>query len=107
MLERRARSLARRVPRKSWYVVPRFVTSARGDTSCNSEKEFAGLIPWDRQSANFLPHIVAPVRVLPTAWHGTLSEMGMVVISGTIAVGPIGQALSAEGKPVGEGRPGA
>ena len=24
-----------------------------------------------------------------TAWHGTLSEMGMVVISSTIAVGPI------------------
>jgi len=29
------------------------------------------------------------------AWHGTLSEMGMVVISSTIAVGPIGQTLSA------------
>src|SRR4051794_29808380 len=38
-----------------------------------------------------------------TAWHGTLSEMGMVVISSTIAVGPIGQTLSAEGEPVGEG----
>jgi NAD(P)H-dependent FMN reductase len=38
-----------------------------------------------------------------TAWHGTLSEMGMVVISSTIAVGPIGQALSADGQPTGEG----
>jgi NAD(P)H-dependent FMN reductase len=38
-----------------------------------------------------------------TAWHGTLSEMGMVVVSSTIAVGPIAQALSAEGKPIGEG----
>ena len=38
-----------------------------------------------------------------TAWHGTLSEMGMVVVSSTIAVGPIGQTLSAEGEPVGEG----
>lgn len=38
-----------------------------------------------------------------TAWHGTLSEMGMVVISSTIAVGPIAQTLSADGKPVGEG----
>ena len=38
-----------------------------------------------------------------TAWHGTLSEMGMVVISSTIAVGPIAQALSADGKPQGEG----
>ena len=38
-----------------------------------------------------------------TAWHGTLSEMGMVVISSTIAVGPISQTLSEEGKPIGEG----
>jgi NAD(P)H-dependent FMN reductase len=37
------------------------------------------------------------------AWHGTLSEMGMVVISSTIAVGPIAQSLSVEGKPTGEG----
>ena len=37
-----------------------------------------------------------------TAWHGILSEMGMVVVSSTIAVGPIGQTLSAEGEPVGE-----
>ena len=38
-----------------------------------------------------------------TAWHGTLSEMGMVVISSTIGVGPIAQTLSPEGKPTGEG----
>jgi NAD(P)H-dependent FMN reductase len=38
-----------------------------------------------------------------TAWHGTLSEMGMVVVSSTIAVGPIGQTLSAEGEPFGKG----
>jgi NAD(P)H-dependent FMN reductase len=37
-----------------------------------------------------------------TAWHGTLSEMGMVVISSTIAVGPIAQTLSADGKPTGD-----
>ena len=37
------------------------------------------------------------------AWHGTLSEMGMVVISSTLAVGAISQALSPEGAPVGEG----
>lgn len=35
-------------------------------------------------------------------WHGTLSEMGMIVISSTLAVGPIAQALSADGKPLGE-----
>src|SRR4030081_3710875 len=38
-----------------------------------------------------------------TAWHGTLSEMGMVLISSTIAAGPISQTLSADGKPIGEG----
>ena len=37
------------------------------------------------------------------AWHGTLSEMGMVVVSSTIAVGNIAQSLSAENEPVGEG----
>jgi NAD(P)H-dependent FMN reductase len=37
------------------------------------------------------------------AWHGTLSEMGMVVISSTIAVGPIAQSLLQDGKPTGEG----
>ena len=37
------------------------------------------------------------------AWHGTLSEMGMVVISSTISAGPIGQTLSEDGKPIGEG----
>jgi NAD(P)H-dependent FMN reductase len=37
-----------------------------------------------------------------TAWHGTLSEMGMVVISSTIAVGPISHALSADGQPTGD-----
>ncbi len=37
------------------------------------------------------------------AWHGTLSEMGMVVVSSTIAVGPIAQTLSAEAEPMGAG----
>jgi NAD(P)H-dependent FMN reductase len=35
-------------------------------------------------------------------WHGTLSEMGMIVISSALAVGPIAQALTAEGKPQGD-----
>jgi NAD(P)H-dependent FMN reductase len=38
-----------------------------------------------------------------TAWHGTLSEMGMVVVSSTISAGPIAQTLSTEGQPIGEG----
>jgi NAD(P)H-dependent FMN reductase len=35
------------------------------------------------------------------AWHATLSEMGMVVISSTISVGPIADTLDADGKPIG------
>jgi NAD(P)H-dependent FMN reductase len=35
------------------------------------------------------------------AWHGTLCEMGMVVVSSTLTVGPIGQTLDAEGQPAG------
>ncbi|MEJ8853503.1 NAD(P)H-dependent oxidoreductase [Variovorax robiniae] len=38
-----------------------------------------------------------------TVWHSILSEMGMVVISSTLAVGPISQTLDAEGKPIGSG----
>ena len=38
-----------------------------------------------------------------TAWHGILSEMGMVVISSSLAVGPIAQSLAEEGAPTGEG----
>ena len=37
-----------------------------------------------------------------TAWHGTLSEMGMIVISSTLAVAQIAQALSADAKPSGD-----
>jgi NAD(P)H-dependent FMN reductase len=39
------------------------------------------------------------------AWHGILSEMGMVVISSVLAVGPISQTLDAQGQPIGD--PGA
>lgn len=35
------------------------------------------------------------------AWHGTLSEMGMVVISSTLTVGPIAATLDAEGHTTG------
>ena len=42
-----------------------------------------------------------------TAWHGTLSEMGMVVISSTIGVGPIAQTLVARGQADRRGRRGA
>lgn len=37
-----------------------------------------------------------------TAWHAILSEMGMVVTSSTLAVGPIGQTLDEAGKPIGK-----
>ncbi|MGG5890148.1 NADPH-dependent FMN reductase [Falsiroseomonas sp. HC035] len=36
-------------------------------------------------------------------WHGTLSEMGMVVISSTLLVGPIATSLDEAGAPTGEG----
>lgn len=35
-------------------------------------------------------------------WHGTLSEMGMVVISSTVTVGSIEQTLDTAGEPVGD-----
>lgn len=37
-----------------------------------------------------------------TAWHGTLSEMGMIVVSSTLSVGPIGQTLGPDGEPLGD-----
>jgi NAD(P)H-dependent FMN reductase len=36
------------------------------------------------------------------AWHGILSEMGMVVVSSSIAVGGIGHAFDAAGEPAGD-----
>lgn len=44
----------------------------------------------------------AGVRAM-IALHPVLSEMGMVVISSTLAVGAVGQALSEDGVPQGEG----
>lgn len=38
-----------------------------------------------------------------SAWHPTLSEMGMIVVSSTLTVGQIGAALDANGNPIGEG----
>jgi NAD(P)H-dependent FMN reductase len=37
------------------------------------------------------------------AWHPTLAEMGMVVVSSTISVGPIGATLDADAQPIGGG----
>ncbi|TKD50093.1 NADPH-dependent FMN reductase [Sphingomonas baiyangensis] len=36
-------------------------------------------------------------------WHAILSEMGMAVVSSTLTVGQIGQALDADAQPTGEG----
>jgi NAD(P)H-dependent FMN reductase len=38
-----------------------------------------------------------------SAWHATLSEMGMVVVSSTLTVGGIAGALAADANPTGEG----
>lgn len=35
-------------------------------------------------------------------WHGTLSEMGMVVVSSTLTVGPVADTLDADGQPTGK-----
>jgi NAD(P)H-dependent FMN reductase len=35
------------------------------------------------------------------AWHPILSEMGMVVVSSTAAIGPIDETLDAQGNPIG------
>ena len=37
------------------------------------------------------------------AWHGILSEMGMIVTSTSLAVGGIGHAIDAHGRPIGDG----
>ena len=37
-----------------------------------------------------------------SVWHPILSEMGMVVISSTVAVGPIADTFDAEGRPTGD-----
>ena len=37
------------------------------------------------------------------SWHGILSEMGMVVVSSSLAVGNIGHALDTAGTPTGDG----
>ena len=37
------------------------------------------------------------------AWHGILNEMGMVVISSTLTVGPIAPTLDADAQAIGEG----
>lgn len=36
------------------------------------------------------------------AWHATLSEMGMVVISSTMTIGPLNETLDPDGRPIGE-----
>jgi len=35
-------------------------------------------------------------------WHGTLSEMGMIVVSSSITIGPVTEALDEAGAPIGE-----
>ena len=37
-----------------------------------------------------------------SSWHPILSEMGMIVVSSTLAVGPIAETFDADGQPIGE-----
>ncbi len=60
---------------------------------------------WDRRPAAIASYSagrMAGVRA-GMMWHGILSEMGLVVTSMALAVGPIADSLDAEGKPIGEG----
>ena len=52
--------------------------------------------------ANYLAGRLADAHV-SVAWHGILTEMGMVIISGTPAVGGISYAFNEAGEPIGEG----
>ena len=50
---------------------------------------------------SYSPSRLSGVRA-SAAWHPILSEMGMVVISSTLAVGPIAEAFDEQGQPIGE-----
>ena len=50
---------------------------------------------------SYSPGQIGGARAAMT-WHPTLSEMGMVVISSTIALGKVAEALDADGIPQGE-----
>ena len=50
---------------------------------------------------SYSPSRLSGVRA-GSAWHTILSEMGMVVISSTIAVGPIAATFDEQGEPIGE-----
>lgn len=50
---------------------------------------------------SYSPSRLSGVRA-GSAWHTILSEMGMVVISSTIAVGPIAATFDEQGRPIGE-----
>lgn len=51
---------------------------------------------------SYSPSRLSGVRA-GSAWHTILSEMGMVVVSSTVAVGPIAATLDEQGAPIGEG----
>ena len=50
---------------------------------------------------SYSPGRLSGVRAA-TGWHATLSEMGMVVISSTLAVGPIAETLDENCQPIGK-----
>ncbi len=50
---------------------------------------------------SYSPSRLSGVRA-SSSWHPILSEMGMVVVSSTVAVGPIAETLDAQGTPIGE-----
>jgi NAD(P)H-dependent FMN reductase len=50
---------------------------------------------------SYSPGRLSGVRASST-WHPVLSEMGMIVVSSTLAVGPIAGTFDAQGEPIGD-----
>ena len=50
---------------------------------------------------SYSPSRLSGVRA-GAAWHTILSEMGMIVVSSTVAVGPIAETLDEQGNPIGK-----
>jgi NAD(P)H-dependent FMN reductase len=50
---------------------------------------------------SYSPGRLSGVRA-SSAWHPILSELGMVISSSTLAVGPIAETFDAQGEPIGE-----
>lgn len=86
---------------------------ARGEDTELIDAKAIGLPILDRMLKEYAP-ATAPVAIASYsagrlsgtrssyAWRNTLSEMGMIVISSTLTVGPIAETLDETGEPIGK-----